>query len=142
MLGADSTPSASGAAGRAAKEEAVEVGRKTHLKFPPLGSGLRIPRVLFLCSASEEVEGKVTKGKAARGKRKKKGSEVVQQTDTLVGLMRRSIVTYEYKDRVVWDGDLDPHAESEERVRMEEVGGEREDGREGSVVEEWIADLD
>jgi hypothetical protein len=114
-------------------DEAVEVGRRSHLKFPPAGSGLKIPRSLFLYSggAAREVVGK---GK----KRGVKGTEVKQQTDAMVGLLRRSVVSYEFKDRAHWDEDLDPHAASEARVRMQEVG----EWEEEKAVREWMEDLD
>jgi hypothetical protein len=110
------------------KEEVLKTTRRSHLKFPPLGSGLKIPRSLFFYTTT-----------AGKGKE----AETRKQTEEMVRLMRRSVVTYEYKDRVVWDEDLDPHGSSEERVRIEEVplngsgsGGELDEL--GGVVGEWI----
>jgi hypothetical protein len=118
-------------------DEVVEVGRRSHMKFPPAGSGLKIPRSLFLYGRGAVGESGA-KGKGKGKKRGAKESEAKQQTDAMVGLMRRSIVTYELKDRVHWDEDLDPHAASEERVRIQEIG----EGEDAKVVGEWMDDLD
>lgn len=55
-------------------------------------------------------------------------------------LMRRSVVMYEYKERVQWNENLDPHAASEERVKVEKVGVGA--GEMGAVMEKWIEELD
>ena len=54
-------------------------------------------------------------------------------------LMRRSIVLHEFKERVLWDEDVDAHQVSEERVRFHELGGDKEE--EGKVVREWLEDM-
>lgn len=146
MIGAEADLEGSnGRKGRKAnEEEVIEVGRKSHLKFPPAGSGMRIPKSLFLYSSTPEGEGKVgQKGKIGKGGKStkgKKGSEVKQQTEEIVSLMRRSVVAYEFKDKVMWEGDLDPHSVSEERVQLREIGK----GVEGmeDVVREYMAGLD
>lgn len=63
-----------------------------------------------------------------------------RQAEEMGKVMRRSLVSYEFKDGASWD-DGDPHALSEERVQVRELqmdGGVRE---EGDVVEEWLDEI-
>lgn len=48
--------------------------------------------------------------------------------------MRRSVSQLEFKDRKMWDEDLDPETEGIRRVGVWECG----DGVKGTEVEEWI----
>jgi len=61
-----------------------------------------------------------------------------RQATEFVKLLRRTIATNEFKDRIIWDEDLDPHSESERRVQLRLLGEEDE----GRAVGEWIEDLD
>lgn len=55
--------------------------------------------------------------------------------------MRRSVLLHEFKERALWDEDLDPSAAAEERVQLSGLllrpdteAGEVEEGR----VVEWL----
>lgn len=118
-------------------EDGPETARSSHLRFPPRDSGLKIPRSLFLVSntassrrqSQEDGDG---------------GQELRTQAEKMARLMRRSIVLHEFKDRVMWDEDLDPHAASEERVQLVELQGKRKvgEGEEDNVVGEWLEGTD
>lgn len=60
-----------------------------------------------------------------------------KQATEMARLMRRSIVLHEYKDRAMYDSDVDAHAVSEERVQVGEVA---EAVKEDEVLREWIED--
>jgi hypothetical protein len=112
--------SASAGEGKSPEEQAAETVRSSNVKFPPKDSGLRIPRTLFVASGVRK------EGDAADEDR-------VAQAQEMTRLMRRSIVLHEFKDRVMWDEDADPHGASEERVQFISIGG---DGGRGGTLEE------
>ncbi|TVY31049.1 hypothetical protein LHYA1_G000225 [Lachnellula hyalina] len=140
--------------GKRTTEHELETQRKSHLKFPTRDSGLKIPRALFIASSpspfpsSPDIPKPKTKSHAnvkGKGKRKKsKGDneEVtpIVQAEEMAALMRRSVLLHEYKDRRVWDEDLDAESAAEERVWVRSVGGE-EGEEEGEMVKEWIEDV-
>ena len=119
------------------KEEEPHTPRSTNLKFPPRDTGLKIPRSLFLASATSKFAGLNDEGGE---------NELGDQAAEMVRLMRRSVVLHEFKERVLWDEDLDPHAASEERVQFVRLEGERdgkeEEGEEGVLVGEWLDGVD
>jgi hypothetical protein len=115
------------------KKESLEepsTPRATNMKFPPRDSGLKIPRSLFLTTTSNPDTGVKEEGE----------NELAEQAAKIVRLMRRSVVMHEFKEKVLWDEDLDPRAASEERVqfvRLREEGSGEED-----VVEKWLEGVD
>lgn len=58
------------------------------------------------------------------------------QAQEMTSLMRRSVLKHELKDRVLWDEDLDPVAEAEDRVKLFEISGEEEE--EAELLREWM----
>lgn len=129
--------------------EQLEWGRKSPLKFPPAGSGLRIPRSLFIYSTSSTTSLSPAAKSAPKTKAGLAGEgddEIQQQAEEMVRVMRRSIVTHEFKDRVVWAGDEDAdagdaHTVSEERVRIRGVGDGQGERELGEVVGGWIEEV-
>jgi hypothetical protein len=127
----------SGRRGRDGGDLELEVSRRAHLKYPPKDSGLKIPRSLFLyspppSSISQPTEGKVDAEETITPR---------QQAEEMVHLMRRSVLLHEFKERALWDEDLDPSAAAEERVQLSGLllrpdteAGEVEEGR----VVEWL----
>ncbi|CAG8959007.1 hypothetical protein HYFRA_00012166 [Hymenoscyphus fraxineus] len=107
--------------------------RKSHLKFPPPRSGLKIPRSLFLVAPPAPAP-KGLKSKASKVRAKKEKITPLTQAKELGGLMRRSISQLEFKDRKMWDEDLDDEAEGMKRVGVWECG----DGIKEEEVGEWI----
>ena len=72
-------------------------------------------------------------------------AELAAQAQSLVHLMRRSIVLHEFKDRVLWDENADPYAASEERVQYIEVKNasnaieeQEQEKEEERLVGEWL----
>jgi hypothetical protein len=61
------------------------------------------------------------------------------QAEEMVRLMRRSILLHEFKDRVLWDEDLDPEAAASSRVQLSSLRSSLDDD-EGRIVREWIND--
>jgi hypothetical protein len=97
-----------------AKVEEQETVRSSHLRFPPRDSGLKIPRSLFLASRNSRSRGAGEVGGNAVAE-----EDVLRaQGEEMVRLMRRSIVLHEFKERVLWDEDAEPHRSSEERVQL------------------------
>jgi hypothetical protein len=137
-----------GRRGRDGGELELEVSRRAHLKYPPKDSGLKIPRALFLYGPPLQQQRKNKTGfekkkdKTAKGN-KGEGEEITprQQAEEMVHLMRRSVLLHEFKDRVLWDEDLDPSAAAEERVQLSSLslrpGTEAEEEEEGRAVE-WL----
>jgi hypothetical protein len=150
----------------------LEVSRKANLKFPPKDSGLKIPRSLFLYTPSESpstaqppsgkedpFSGKKPAQRRAQQQARKQaagqdtdiqleekvGMEATPQNQAkeMVKLMRRSVLLHEFKERVLWDEDLDPSAAAEERVQVAPLPwfDEPEIGEEGRVVREWIEEV-
>jgi hypothetical protein len=105
--------------------------RKTHLKFPSRDSELKIPRSLFLTSSPSPSPSKTKR-------KKSKGEEIspAAQAEEMAGLIRRSVLLHEFKDRKVWDEDLDVEGAAEERVWVRSLDGEEE----GEMVKEWVED--
>ena len=158
---ASSAAASPGGETETAEAQAHASCRSANLKFPPRDSGLKIPRTLFLVTGSggssagvrgegagkgERSEGAVKRG--TRGREHGSGSagddEMGEQAREIVRLMRRSVVRHEFKERVMWDEDADPHAAAEERVQLvslkekeEEEVGEGE-GEEEKALGEWL----
>lgn len=131
-----STPSPS----QSDDDEEIVVSRRSALRFPPKDSGLRIPRTLFLTTSASESGVKAKRKRKGQAKAEEKlGEEMHRQAEEMVKVMRRSLVTYEFKEGAVWNGD--PHAASEERVQLHELGLEDSDQEEVEVVEEWVDGL-
>ncbi|TVY90933.1 hypothetical protein LAWI1_G004410 [Lachnellula willkommii] len=140
--------------GKRTTDHPLDAQRKSHLKFPTRDSGLKIPRSLFLTtspSASNPLAPKAkiktnakAEGKAKSKPKKKKGDneEVtpIAQAEEMATLMRRSVLLHEYKDRRVWDEDLDAESAAEERVWIRSLEEEEDEG-EREVVREWIEDV-
>jgi hypothetical protein len=129
---------------RSQQDEEVSVERKSALRFPPKDSGLRIPRSLLLTTSLTQAGAGVAPKKRGRAKAglQRPGDEMRRQAEEMAKLMRRSLVMHEFKDRALWDQDGDPHALSEERVRVHEVSMEADGERdELDVVEEWVNGL-
>ncbi|KAG0651548.1 hypothetical protein D0Z07_1932 [Hyphodiscus hymeniophilus] len=121
------------------KLEEQELVRSSHMKFPPKDSGLRIPRSLFLCTSLVDVgrsEGEVSKTPHAALEGDVGKDERVAQSEEMARLMRRSVVLHEFKDRVMWDEETDPHAASEDRVQVEMLGARA--GTEEKIVGAWL----
>lgn len=110
--------------GKRISELDIQTTKSAHLKFPPRGSGLKIPRSLFLTSTDHRDE--------------KETITPHRQAEEMARLMRRSIVLHEFKERAMYDSDVDPHEVSEERVRVKDLYGS--DGQEETLVMEWIED--
>ncbi|KAG9246635.1 hypothetical protein BJ878DRAFT_478113 [Calycina marina] len=108
------------------KEEEIQIRRKSTLKFPPAGSGLKIPRALFLVGQESSI---------VSGEDK----EIWRQTEEIAGQMRRSVVMHECKERRVWDESLDPEAEADDRIQVVELGKDKWEA--GIVVGEWLEDV-
>jgi hypothetical protein len=67
-----------------------------------------------------------------------KNKDMQKQTAEIVRLMRRSVVSYESKERN-WSEEMDPQSVSEERVQMLVLSSSLDMGR---VVGEWLEDSD
>ena len=124
-------------------EEEITVERKSALRFPPKDSGLKIPRSLLLTTSELPVGARAApkRTRAKAGQQQKPGEEMRRQAEEMAKVMRRSLVTHEFKDRASWDEDGDPHALSEERVQVRELPVGENEKEEAEVVEEWIAGL-
>ncbi|RDW75346.1 hypothetical protein BP6252_06488 [Coleophoma cylindrospora] len=109
-------------------EEEIQVLRRAHLRFPPKGSGLKIPRSLFMTSVENEI---------VKGKRKKAILE--EQADEIVHLMRRSVTLHEGKERKEWDYSFDPHLAAEERVKHRQIN-DNDATMEERIIQQWIED--
>ncbi|KAH6679651.1 hypothetical protein B0J14DRAFT_581275 [Halenospora varia] len=120
--------------------------RKSHLKYPPHNSGLRIPRTLFITTAPpatlstpiSDKPGKRNKGKGKKPKKvKKDGISPLEQANEMAGLMRRSIKLHEFRERKQWDESLDPEGAAAARVQVKLLGddqivdGEKDEGELG-----------
>lgn len=156
MLGAESDPDDGGERkGKRVTEEEIqpEASRRSYYIFPPKNSGLKIPRSLFLYSSptpsspTPSTKPSTTKSKLKRtlrgkGMQEVEGEEEIkEQTEEMARLMRRSVATYEFKERVMWDEDADPHSESEERVKVIELDGSADKEVE-HVIRDWMGELD
>ncbi|RDW85479.1 hypothetical protein BP5796_03804 [Coleophoma crateriformis] len=109
-------------------EEEIHVSRRAHLTFPPKGSGLKIPRSLFMTSVEDEI---------VKGKRKK--AILDEQAEEIVRLMRRSVMLHEGKERKEWDYSFDPHLAAEERVKHHQIN-DNDATVEERIVRQWIED--
>jgi hypothetical protein len=123
--------------GRYGGELELEVSRRAHLKYPPKDSGLKIPRSLFLYYTPPNTP-------AANGKEgeEKHGEEVTAkgQAEEMVKLMRRSVLVHEFKERVLWDEELDPHSAADERIAIAALSS-ASSLEEDRVVREWIEEV-
>jgi hypothetical protein len=104
---------------------------------------LKIPRSLFLTTPSSSPS------KASSSSKGKKGDEEDEitpkaQAEEMAKLMRRSVLLHEFKERKLWDEDLDPYSASEDRVQVLELSPNASEGvgneEEERVVREWIED--
>jgi hypothetical protein len=80
---------------------------------------LKIPRSLFLISKPppNNRQSPQRQHQRRRAGEERGGERVLGgQAEEMARLMRRSVVLHEFKERVRWGEDLDPHAASEERV--------------------------
>ena len=137
----ESTSNSPGSTPRHDSDEEVAVSRRSALRFPPKHSGLRIPHSLFLTTSESRPGVKTVSKKRGRAKAGQlPGEEMHRQAEEMAKLMRRSLVMYEFKDRTRYD-DGDPHAISEERVQVHELGMDESDLKEAEFVEEWIEGL-
>jgi hypothetical protein len=129
--------------GKRVEEFEDPVTRRANLKFPPKESGLRIPRSLFLTSPSPS--------KSSSSTLKKKSSKIAEeeedtitpiaQAEEMAKLMRRSVLLHEFKEKKLWDEDLDPYSASEDRVQVLSLSTYSEtSGEEERFVREWIED--
>jgi hypothetical protein len=106
--------------------------RKSHLKFPPKNSDLKLPRSLFLYSTRSSPsthKAKTTKnGKRKTANNKTRDLELddfvtpQEQAEEMAEFMRRSIVTNELRERKMWDEDVDPEGEARDRVTVKDMG--------------------
>ncbi|KAL3421715.1 hypothetical protein PVAG01_05871 [Phlyctema vagabunda] len=123
----------------------AEATRRSHLTFPPRGSGLRIPRSLIMSTlASIPLAALTRRGKPTRTRARARTTEgegeLEAQAQEMCHVMQRSITLHESKDRRVWDDSFDAHTEAETRVRyrtLVEGDAEREERR---LVREWLED--
>lgn len=136
------TSNSSGSTPENQSDEEVAVSRRSALRFPPKDSGLRIPHSLFLTTSRSLSAVKAVSKKRGRAKAGQSlQEEMNKQAEEMAKLMRRSLVMYEFKDRALWDGDGDPHALSEERVQVHELGVDESEQKEAAVVEGWLEGL-
>lgn len=125
--------------GRDGGELELEVSRKAHLKYPPKDSGLKIPKALFLYSSNPISTSTSTAEEEGKGNITPK-----TQAEEITTLMRRSLLLHEFKDRRMWDEDLDPSAAAEERVQLSSIPAiavsekEGEENMEARTVTEWL----
>jgi hypothetical protein len=119
------------------------VARRANLKFPPRESGLKIPRSLFLTTPSSSPS---YASSSSKGKKGDEEDEITPkaQAEEMAKLMRRSVLLHEFKERKLWDEDLDPYSASEDRVQVLELSPNADEGvgneEEERVVREWIED--
>jgi hypothetical protein len=122
--------------------------RKSHLKFPPKNSNLRLPRSLFLYSTPSSPsasKAKVVKnGKRKTANNKSRALELddvvtpQEQAEEMAELMRRSIVTNELRERKMWDEDVDPEGEAADRVMVKDISDTNVQVEVGEWVEEGL----
>jgi len=62
---------------------------------------------------------------------------MAEQAEEMAGLMRRSVLLHEFKEKRVWDEDFDAEAESEGRVEIRGMVGRDEP----EVIGEWIEEV-
>lgn len=63
------------------------------------------------------------------------------QAQEMAKLMRRSVLLHEFKERKLWDEDLDPNSASEDRVQVLELSPNQDlEKQEERLVREWIED--
>jgi len=56
-------------------------------------------------------------------------------------LMQRSVLLHEFKERALWDEDLDPQDAADDRVQLLSLSGKLEDKKaQTKMIEEWIED--
>jgi hypothetical protein len=128
--------------GRDGGELELEVSRKAHLKYPPKDSGLKIPRSLFLYSAAP-TSTSTSPSSTSPSVAAKEGEDITPKTqaEEITKLMRRSLMLHEFKDRRMWDEDLDPSAAVEERVQLSPIptfAVSHEEEVEARTVVEWL----
>jgi hypothetical protein len=128
--------------GRDGGELELEVSRKAHLKYPPKDSGLKIPRSLFLYSVTQASTSSSTASQSTAGNEGEGDITPQSQAEEITKLMRRSLMLHEFKDRRMWDEDLDPSAAAEERVQLSPIPtfavSEEEEEVEARTVVEWL----
>lgn len=132
-----------GILGKRVEEFDDPVTRRANLKFPPRESGLRIPRSLFLTSPSPpQLTSSTLKKKPSKMTEEEENTITpITQAEEMAKLMRRSVLLHEFKDRKLWDEDLDPSSVSEDRVQVLSLATNSEtSGEEERFVREWIED--
>jgi len=130
-----------GIPGKRVEEFEDPVARRANLKFPPRESGLRIPRSLFLTSPSPSKSSSSTlKKKPSKATEEEEDTITpIAQAEEMAKLMRRSVLLHEFKERKLWDEDLDPYSASEDRVQVLSLPINSEtSGEEERFVREWI----
>ncbi|RYO94207.1 hypothetical protein DL766_002707 [Monosporascus sp. MC13-8B] len=99
--------------------------KKSHLKFPPTESTLKIPEMLLIHSGPP-LPAPSPQRRQQRRKKEYRGNGFRTQAEELAGLMRRSIHEHELKDRKQWDEDLQGlktwDEEATRRVQVYDVG--------------------
>ncbi|KAH8170830.1 hypothetical protein LIA77_09611 [Sarocladium implicatum] len=116
---------------------AAKAPRRSHLVFPPRKSTLKIPNTLLLHDTANLVTEHQTKRSTRRG------NSFETQAEELGDMMRRSVDKVELKMRSRWDDEMDGmEGEAERRVRIVDIGEERQDlslGEEGQrIVQDWL----
>jgi hypothetical protein len=130
-----------GMPGKRVEEFEDPVTRRANLKFPPRESGLRIPRSLFLTSPSPSKFSSLTLKKKPSKMTEEGTIAPITQAEEMAKLMRRSVLLHEFKERKLWDEDLDPSSASEDRVQVLSLATNSEtSGEEERFVREWIED--
>jgi hypothetical protein len=134
-----------GIPGKRIQEFEDPVTRRANLKFPPRESGLVLPRSLFLTTPSQSSpsppNSKTPPSK--KGKKEEEEGEITPQAQAqqMAKLMRRSVLLHEFKERKLWDEDLDPHSASEDRVQVHSLPPSQDlENQEEGFVREWIED--
>jgi hypothetical protein len=137
-----SAPSSSRSTPQDDSYDEATVSRRSALRFPPKGSGLRIPTSLLLTTSAPGAGVRAAPKERGRAKVSQNPSEEMRrQAEEMAKVMRRSLVMYEFKDQTLRDEDGDPQALSEERVQVHELRAEKSEQEEAEVVERWVTEL-
>ncbi|RYP93364.1 hypothetical protein DL770_000553 [Monosporascus sp. CRB-9-2] len=126
---------------------AAKPPKKSHLKFPPTESTLKIPEMLLIHSGPPPPAPSLQR-RLQRRKKEYRRNGFRTQAEELAGLMRHSIHEYELKDRKQWDEDLQGlktwGEEAMRRVQVHDVGPHYEvpelPGDGNQFAEAWLED--
>jgi hypothetical protein len=104
---------------------------------------LKIPRSLFLYSASPtSTSTSLSTTSPSIAAKDREDITPNTQAEEITKLMRRSLMLHEFKDRRMWDEDLDPSAAVEERVQLSPIPtfavSREEEEVEARTVVEWL----